>query len=989
MRAISFSVALVLAAFLLTSVTAEVPDNSPPPGKVDQSPIGEFLPLAKELIESTEQLITHDDGFGGASVSEVQNNLYLYRFGFENTANNDERVADDFTINNPEGWFIETITFFAYEAYGQCDEGYGQEVVRTGNSAAASKSMPSLNLQIWNGPPNDDTSQVVWGDMSSNCLVSSSSSNIYRVDPYYHEDTSRLIMENVCDVNVTLGPGTYWLDWQTSTSDPETMEVCAPPITILGETGSPDANALQFITGAWIPVIDGDGYYYYYDEYPQGFPFVIEGSIICETLPAPTVKSVGGTSCGGNPSDTSPRLEWYDVLWDEGYEWQVRGASGKIVSRGATGKNRNFAAVDELEDGAYTARVKVRGDGVYFCNSNWGPDCPFTIGEVVGPGEEPVDFEWWPYQPKQGQQVRFADLTGGTPISWFWDFGDGWTSDQHHPSHVFDTAGEYTVTRDVELETGHVIEQKTITVAGNVECGDTMCEGQETAWSCPADCALPPDQTGRAGGSDRRPTVPAAAGGLRGANGTTWYTEGWVHNPGEEPARFILEYTPRNKTSILQAGPFDLEPGHTIYWDNIVEDLFHSTGSGALWIDSTVPVIFLTRTYTLDPGNLSKSSGGTFGAAQMATRERLTVGRGEGKLYLIGLREDGEFRSNLHFQNIDKELEITVEVEVFDNTGTLLSRQTFPINGHSLRQKGLGQHFGVSGVASAYATLEVIEGDGRLNSWASVIDNITGDFTFTDAVHSNQVAGKVVSEQHYLVAAVAHTTGVLNSVWRSGLDIFNEPTFPSQTVTLRFVAEYDRTGAVGEFLEKTVTVPSGEQLSWDDVLVDLFGVPENAKTQGALHIFSQDKLVVNSHTYNKRSDGGSLGMGLPGLTSGDLISADGRAGIMPGLTNSGDTRTNVGLAEYSGRDTQVSILFYSTDQENQLLNRNDPVKRNVPADEHLQLLNIFEQVEDLREITVEKIKAEVWVEGGGSIYSYATTIDNETGDPTAFTAAEE
>jgi len=447
MRAISFSVALVLAAFLLTSVTAEVPDNSPPPGKVDQSPIGEFLPLAKELIESTEQLITHDDGFGGASVSEVQNNLYLYRFGFENTANNDERVADDFTINNPEGWFIETITFFAYEAYGQCDEGYGQEVVRTGNSAAASKSMPSLNLQIWNGPPNDDTSQVVWGDMSSNCLVSSSSSNIYRVDPYYHEDTSRLIMENVCDVNVTLGPGTYWLDWQTSTSDPETMEVCAPPITILGETGSPDANALQFITGAWIPVIDGDGYYYYYDEYPQGFPFVIEGSIICETLPAPTVKSVGGTSCGGNPSDTSPRLEWYDVLWDEGYEWQVRGASGKIVSRGATGKNRNFAAVDELEDGAYTARVKVRGDGVYFCNSNWGPDCPFTIGEVVGPGEEPVDFEWWPYQPKQGQQVRFADLTGGTPISWFWDFGDGWTSDQHHPSHVFDTAGEYTVTR--------------------------------------------------------------------------------------------------------------------------------------------------------------------------------------------------------------------------------------------------------------------------------------------------------------------------------------------------------------------------------------------------------------------------------------------------------------------------------------------------------------------------------------------------------------
>jgi len=730
----------------------------------------------------------------------------------------------------------------------------------------------------------------------------------------------------------------------------------------------------------------GDGTTYCDSNWSSSCSFEVMGP--CTSLQAPTVTEVGDTTCGGATEITNPTLRWTDGS-DEGYRWHVRDTAGAVIDSGTTARNRTYATVGELEPGAYSARVQARGDGEVRCDSAWSADCSFTIGDVEDPVEGPVDFDWWPVDPKQGQQVRFADLTEGTPISWFWDFGDGWTSDQKHPGHVFDTPGKFTVTRDVELETGHIIESKTITVAGTVECGDNVCEGGETAWSCPADCALAPNETGRAGGSDRHPTVPAAAGGLRGANGTRWYTEGWVHNPGEEPARFILEYTPRNETSILQAGPFDLEPGHTIYWDNIVEDLFHSTGSGGLWIDSTEPVIFLARTYTLDPGNLSKSSSGTFGAAQMATRERLTVGRGEGKLYLIGLREDGEFRSNLHLQNIDEDLEITVGVEVFDNTGTLLSRQTFPIGGHSLSQQGLGQNFDISGVASAYAALEVIEGGGRLNSWASVIDNITGDFTFTDAVHSNQVAGKAVSEQHYLVAAVAHTTGVLKSVWRSGLDIFNEPTFPSQTVTLRFVAEYDRTGVVGEFLEKTVTVPAGEQLSWDDVLVDLFGVPENAKTQGALHIFSQNKLVVNSRTHNKRSDGGSLGMGLPGLTSGDLISADGKAGIMPGLTNSGGTRTNVGLAEYSGRDTPVSILFYSTDQENQLLNRNDPVERNVPADDHLQILNIFELVEDLRDITVEKIKAEVWVEGGGSIYSYATTIDNETGDPTAFTAAKE
>ena len=1082
-----------------------------------------FATTAAAQIPDTETTVVHNngpivthpgEGPNGTDASALQidsetRNWGLYRYGFDHTVGNATWIADDFTIDSiaTEAW-IETITFFAFE------EPTPQYFLESGRIGSVQKSVLSLNLDILNGPPNETNDNVVASFPA--CLMSSSPSGIYRVPEDNLQETSREIMANVCRVEWTLGPGTYWLRWQTAT-DSQSMEAHSPQVTFLESPGASNANAMVYDGFYWTQARDGGD-----DVHQQDFPFVIEGAVVsdefsapdgthvrnadgseilfnctdaikpplppnqslrpswdpaywpgegpelvdgyrhqvfngnsctgtpmiderwyaggrvwgeaeiysfdngvysfellsptigpycwrvrswvrrnttifsrdwsdcccmtvaaaCTTLATPTITAIADTTCNGSTTNTTPELHWTNAVYGEGYRWQVRDAARKVVSSGITRGNDTYDTVDQLAPGSYTARVQARGDGQEYCDGAWSLDCSFTV-------EEGGAFSWWPEQPKQGERVRFADLSSGEPMSWYWDFDDGWTSTDQHPSHVFATASTYTVTRDVELETGHVIEQKTITVAGNVECGDTMCEGQETAWSCPADCALPPDQTGRAGGSDRRPTVPAAAGGLRGANGTTWYTEGWVHNPGEEPARFILEYTPRNKTSILQAGPFDLEPGHTIYWDNIVEDLFHSTGSGALWIDSTVPVIFLTRTYTLDPGNLSKSSGGTFGAAQMATRERLTVGRGEGKLYLIGLREDGEFRSNLHFQNIDKELEITVEVEVFDNTGTLLSRQTFPINGHSLRQKGLGQHFGISGVASAYATLEVIEGGGRLNSWASVIDNITGDFTFTDAVHSNQVAGKVVSEQHYLVAAVAHTTGVLNSVWRSGLDIFNEPTFPSQTVTLRFVAEYDRTGAVGEFLEKTVTVPSGEQLSWDDVLVDLFGVPENTKTQGALHIFSQDKLVVNSHTHNKRSDGGSLGMGLPGLTSGDLISADGRAGIMPGLTNSGDTRTNVGLAEYSGKDTQVSILFYSTDQENQLLNRNDPVKRNVPADEHLQLLNIFEQVEDLREITVEKIKAEVWVEGGGSIYSYATTIDNETGDPTAFTAAEE
>ena len=42
--------------------------------------------------------------------------------------------------------------------------------------------------------------------------------------------------------------------------------------------------------------------------------------------------------------------------------------------------------------------------------------------------------------------VQFTDQSTGTPTSWAWDFGDGATSNIHNPTHIYSTAGNYTVT---------------------------------------------------------------------------------------------------------------------------------------------------------------------------------------------------------------------------------------------------------------------------------------------------------------------------------------------------------------------------------------------------------------------------------------------------------------------------------------------------------------------------------------------------------------
>ncbi len=41
--------------------------------------------------------------------------------------------------------------------------------------------------------------------------------------------------------------------------------------------------------------------------------------------------------------------------------------------------------------------------------------------------------------------VRFLDQSTGSPTAWHWDFGDGTTSDEQNPTHIYNQTGAYTV----------------------------------------------------------------------------------------------------------------------------------------------------------------------------------------------------------------------------------------------------------------------------------------------------------------------------------------------------------------------------------------------------------------------------------------------------------------------------------------------------------------------------------------------------------------
>jgi PKD repeat protein len=57
--------------------------------------------------------------------------------------------------------------------------------------------------------------------------------------------------------------------------------------------------------------------------------------------------------------------------------------------------------------------------------------------------------------------INFADLSSGIITDWSWDFGDGSTSTEENPSHIYTAAGNYTVSLTVTGDDGTDTETKT------------------------------------------------------------------------------------------------------------------------------------------------------------------------------------------------------------------------------------------------------------------------------------------------------------------------------------------------------------------------------------------------------------------------------------------------------------------------------------------------------------------------------------------------
>lgn len=255
-----FSVLFLFVFVAGFSFAQDVADVNPnPPVKMD-IPAGQNIPTPFESdfiqLYDNGPLITHPGGgAGGNAASAVQTALGNSTYGFGAQISAGNSIADDFTVTG-SGWNIDEMQFFTYQ---------------TGSTTTS--TINNLRIQIYNAAPNAGGT-VVWGDLTTNRLTSTSWTNIYRVLDTDLLNTQRPIMRAVAQFTpaINLPAGTYWVEFQfggTLSSGP-----WAPPVTILGSTAKPGANALQKTSSGWAAAIDAGA------NAQQDFPFLVMGTAV-------------------------------------------------------------------------------------------------------------------------------------------------------------------------------------------------------------------------------------------------------------------------------------------------------------------------------------------------------------------------------------------------------------------------------------------------------------------------------------------------------------------------------------------------------------------------------------------------------------------------------------------------------------------------------------------------------------------------------------
>ena len=244
----------------------------------------------------------------GYTWSEVQSGNEVT--GFSANIEDEFSISDDFIIPEGEEWNLSNINFYAYS---------------TGHTLSTSP-FNDIRLQIFSTDPSIGSPAPIFGNLTTNRFLSSSSAGMYRI--FYGmaaPPNERKIWNIKASAATTLPAGHYWIEWRIGTVAAGAINY-SPPSTVVGTVTQPGNNALlhNIITNTWEQLLDGNN--------AQDMAFTVNYTTICTNASLPIVSASPVIICVGQSSTLTVNSGELNNAGN--WEWYSNSCGGTIVGTG-------------------------------------------------------------------------------------------------------------------------------------------------------------------------------------------------------------------------------------------------------------------------------------------------------------------------------------------------------------------------------------------------------------------------------------------------------------------------------------------------------------------------------------------------------------------------------------------------------------------------------------------------------------------------------
>jgi uncharacterized repeat protein (TIGR01451 family) len=414
-----------------------------------------------------------------------------------------------------------------------------------------------------------------------------------------------------------------------------------------------------------------------------------------------------------------------------------------------------------------------------------------------------------------------------------------------------------------------------------------------------------------------------------------------------------------------------IDPGSTIAFDDIVRNWFgigamNDASNGVLTVqplDATgKPDLSVNKAAAVSSRTFNTSAAGTLGQFIPGVSIANFLSKLPGAVSTLALQQIAQtdtFHTNLGLVEATGK-PASVLVSVFDGAGNKVL--DLPVSLAAGEQRQLNGFLATNGITLTNGHIEVqaTAGDGKVTAYASVIDNRT-----TDPLLVSGVPLGGVGATRYVIPGVASLDS--GATWRSDVRVFNSSPSP-QTATLTLYP----TGNPSASVTQSVTIQPGEVKALDDIVHSTFNL---TNAGGALHVTTAvaTPLVVTARTFNDTA-AGTLGQFLQAVTPADAVGTGERSLQLLQMEDSPRYRTNLGLAEVTGKAATAEITVILPDSK-------VAPKVSIPlaAFEYRQFPIISSL--GLGNVYNARISVKV-IDGQGKVTAYGSVIDQKTQDPT-------